>query len=358
MRGSRRGVLLAIGLIGVILSGVLLFPGAWAAFSPSLPEKEGGVSVNASSPGLVPGNDTALLAEPLSDDDRLESLIAGASIPLLEVSVEQICSLYDRDDAGLQSRAATMSSLADGYRAEAAALEVSPDMASAYAQFFVALDEYAAAATLLNGSTPLNRSVTDDALDHLALGAEHLSEALQECNRSPAGNPDAPTVPMNLTGEPALLFPGALQVGERFRYDDARGENTASLIVSSVTSVGTFQTSGTKPTLYTAAPGNSFLLVAVKASHLGHKGEGANTRFQTPRESAFTLHYAAETYRPLKAPGPTLRGGSYSGVLLDRHESVEGFLFFEVPEGLDPSHAYLEAGIGKESPVWVLGRAP
>ena len=358
MKGSRIGTLLVIGFIGVVLSSVLLFPGAWATFSPNFPEEEGGVPVNASFPGLVPGNDTALLTEPLSDDDRLESLIARASIPLLEVSVEQICSLYDQDDAGLQSRAATMSFLADGYRAEAATLEVSPDMASAYAQFFVALDEYAAAGTLLNGSTPLNRSVTDDALDHLALGAEHLSEALLECNRSPAGNPDAPPVPMNLTGEPALLFPGALQVGERFCYDDARRENAASLIVSTVTSVGTFQTSGTKPTLYTAAPGNSFLLAAVKVSHLGHKGEGVNTRLQTPRESAFTLHYAAETYRPLNAPGPTLRGGSYSGVLLDRHESVEGFLFFEVPEGLDPSHAYLEADIGKDSPVWVLGRAP
>lgn len=355
LRGSHTKILLAAGFIGVILSAVLLVPGACATVVPSPPAEEADLPGNASSSGPAPEDETVLLPEPVSDDEKLESLIAGAGIPLLGASVEQICSLYTRDDTALRSRAADISSLTDGYRAEAAALEVSFGMEPAYAHFIAALDEFAAAGTLVGGNIPLNRSVTEDVLGRLALGTEYLSSALNDCNRPLAADSDALPLLMSPGEEPAPLFPDALQVGERFCYEDARGENSASLVAGPVTWSRAFQTTGTKPAQRDAAPGKFFLLVAVKVTHLGHKGDGVNTRIQTPAESAFVLHYDAETYRPLTSPGPTNKGGSYSRAALGRGESLAGYLFFEVPEDLDPSRAYLKVSVGKESPVWLLG---
>ncbi|MCK9278521.1 MAG: hypothetical protein M0P22_10575 [Methanoculleus sp.] len=356
LRKPHAAALLAAGCIVTILSAFLLFPIACAMVFPSLPAEEGDVPENASSLVTEPGNGTALLFEPVSDDERLESLIAGASIPLLELSVEQIHALSASDDAALRSQAAGMCSLVGSLRADVAVLEVSPENLSAHSSFIAALDEFAAAGTLLGEGIPMNRSVTDDALGRLALGTEHLADALQDCNRPPADSPDA--VPVSIAAESLPAFPDALQSGERFCYDDARGENSASLIAGPITWSHTLQTTGTKPVQYTAESGKFYLLVVLRVTHLGHKGDGINTRLQTPLESAFTLYYSGETYRPLASPGPTSRGVSYSRVVLDRGGSVTGFLFFEVPEDLDPSHAYLQASIGKESPVWVLGRAP
>jgi hypothetical protein len=355
MRGSHAKLLLAAGFIGVILSTVLLFPGACAMLFPFLPVEGGDDPGNASPLGVRSGTNTTQLFEPVSGDERLESLIAGAGILLLEVSGEQIYSMHNCDDAAVRNRAADMTSLVEGYRAEAAALDVSPGMAPAYEHFIVALDEFAAAGTLLNGSTPLNQSVTDDGLLHLAFGIGHLSEALEACNLSHAESPQTPTVLVGLTEEPATLFPDALQVGERFCYEDTRKENSASLIIDSIAWSNAFHTTGTQRVQYTAEPGELYLLVTVQVAHLGHRGGSSNTLIQTPDESAFLLHYAGETYRPLKVPGPTTRGGPYSKVRLDRLESMDGYLFFEVPDDLDPALAYLQVSVGGERPVWFLG---
>lgn len=323
--------------------------------SPSAPAAEDGTSGNASASGEGAQNATAFPAEPVSDDERLESLIAGASISLLELSVEQIHAIHAQDDAALRGRAAELSSLAGNLYADAAALEISPESEAIRSHFVAALDDFATAGTLLGGGISVNRSVTADALSRLATGTEHLYDALADCNRPPADDHDTLLVSTGPDDESLAVFPDALQPGERFCYEDTRGENLASLIIGPITWSSTLQTTGAKPVQYAAEPGKTYLLVTVRVTHLGHKGDGINTRLQTPTESAFTLHYAAGAYRPLAPPGLTNKGGSYSRVVLDRGESVTGYLFFEVPGDLDPARAYLQANIGKESPVWVLG---
>ena len=249
---------------------------------PFLPVEGGDDPGNASPLGVRSGTNTTQLFEPVSGDERLESLIAGAGILLLEVSGEQIYSMHNCDDAAVRNRAADMTSLVEGYRAEAAALDVSPGMAPAFELFIVALDEFAAAGALLGGGIRLARGVT-------------------------------------------IAWSYA------------------------------FLTTGTHRVQYTAEPGELYLLVTVQVAHLGHRGGSSNTLIQTPDESAFLLHYAGETYRPLKVPGPTTRGGPYSKVRLDRLESMDGYLFFEVPDDLDPALAYLQVSVGGERPVWFLG---
>jgi len=362
-RSSQAVVLLVAGCIGAILLLYLLSPGAFAA-AFSYPPVNGSESTrtldnarlsgNATLPGPGEENDTALFPKPINDDERLEALIASTSVPLLELSVGQIYSAHTHDDAALRDRAAGIRSLAGSLRADALALEVSPGVASAQSDFIAALDEFIAAGTLLEGSVPPNQSVVDEALDRLVLGAEHLSSALLDCKSPPAGSPDTEPIPMNLMAKPVPAFPDALQNGERFCYDDAGGANSGSLIVGRVRTLQSFHTTGLKPQKYAAKPGESFLLVTIKATHLGHKGDGTNYRLQSPRENAFTLHYLGETYRPMAPPGPTNQGGSYSGGALGRHESMSGYLFFEVPEDFDPSHAYLEASVGGSRPAWLL----
>ena len=362
-RSSHAVVLLVAGCIGAILLVHFLFPGAFAAVSPYHPANGSGtdraleigdLSGDAPPLGVGAENSTVLLLEPMNDDERLEALIASTSVPLLELSVGQIYSAHIRDDAALRDRAADIRSLAGSLRADALALEVSPEVTSVRSDFIAALDEFIAAGTLLEVSVPLNRSVLDEALGHQILGAEHLSDALQDCKSPPAGSPDIEPVSTNLMADPIPAFPDALQIGERFCYDDASGANSGSLIVSQVRTLQSFHTAGLKPEKYAAKPGESFLLVTIKATHLGHKGDGTNYRLQSPRENAFTLHYLGETYRPIASPGPTNQGGSYSGGALGRHESISGYLFFEVPEDFDPSHAYLEASVGGSRPVWHL----
>lgn len=356
MRRSHTAVLLAAGCLGVILAALLLFPAVYAMVFPALPAGGAGAPGNASVPDGEPENGTFLLSA--TDDERLESLIAGASIPLLELSVAQIHALHTHDDAALRDQAVETVSCAESLRSDAVVLEVSPENEFARSHFIAALDEFAAAGTLLSRGIPMNRSVTEDALDRLALGTERLADALEACSRPPVNGPETVLVSPVLTTAPAPEFPDAMQLGGWFHYDDARGENAASLVVERVTWSRTFWTSGTKPVEYSAGPGMTYLQVALRAAHLGHKGNGVNTRIQTPAESTFTLHSSQETYHPLASPGPTNQGGSYSRVYLGRNEVVTGYLFFEVPEDFDPAGAYLEVTLGKERPVWRLGGTP
>lgn len=355
MRGSHTKLLLSAGFIGVLLSALLLFSGAGATLFSFLPNGGDDGPGNASLLREQSETNTTLLFEPVSDDERLESLIAGASIPLLEISGEQIYSLYNCDYVALWGHAADMASLVEDYRTEAEVLEFSPGMAPAYEQFIVALDEFAAVAALFDGSTHLNQSMTDDGLLHLPLGIGYLSEALMGCNLPQTESPETPAVLGSLAEDPAAQFPDALQLGGRFVYGDERKENSASLIVGPIAWSNGFQTTGAEQVRYAAEPGKAYLLATVRVTHLGYKGEDGNTIFQTPEESAFLLHYAGETTRPLKVPGPTTRGGSYSKVRLNRQGSTAGYLFFEVPDDLDPAFAHLQANLGAESPVWVLG---
>ncbi len=343
-RGIRAAALLLTCCIAAILFLHLLLPGTLAAVFPHPPVNESGFMD-------APEDGTALYPEPLNDDERLEALIARTGVPLLDLAAGEIYSAHTRDDGALRSQAARICSLAGDARHDARALDVSPEFASAHADFIAALDEFIAAGTLLSGNAPVNQSVVDGAVDRLILGAESLSDAMQGCRP-----PEVGPVLMEQTAEPAApAFPDALQIGERFCYDDASRTNTGSLIVVRIKTLSSFYTTGTKVQTYTAKPGESFLLIAVKATHLGHRGEGTNTRLQAPREAAFTLHHAGETFRPMTSPGPTNQGESYSGRSLDRHESMEGYLFFEVPEDFDPALAHLEVSVGGSRPVWRLG---
>lgn len=357
-------VTLAILCVGAILSLHLLIPGVVTARLPFPVMHESGLETDA-----VPGNAsenvstleddpdaTILLMGSLSDDERLEALIARTSIQLLEASVEQIYSAHARDSVALRDQATSILSLAEGARDDVATLEVSPELAPIQVAFITVLEEFVTAGTLLNGSTVINQSVIDEAVDHLARGTKSLADLLQEFTTPPAGSPGASPVPTSPATNLTPAFPDALKTGERFCYEDARGENSISLIVGTTKQITTFHTLDTKTKKYTTQPGNAYLLVAVKVTHLGYKGDGTASRLDAPRENAFTLHYLDETYNPISSPGPTNQGGSYSGGSLQRHESREGFLFFEVPEELDLSFAYLEARVGRgHHPVWFLG---
>lgn len=348
MRRSRAAMVVVTCGIGVACLVFLLVPSIGAEVFPDL--RAGGQG----SDGVQAGNVTPAIVPP-TDDEMLESLIAGGSVRLLELSVGQIGALHADNDSFLRSQAAEMVSFAGRLRLDAAALEVSPENESVRSRFITALDEFVTAGTMLENGIPTNRSVREDAIKHLAHGTELLSGTLQNYTAaSSAAEPVGSTTPSDLVAGAAPEFPDVLRPGERFIYDDSSGDNTASIIVWGVARSGGFETIGTKPVEYIPEPGKVYLLVPVRVTHLGYRGEGTSSRIRTPAESAFTLYYNGETYQPLQAPGPTSRGGSYSSIVLDRSESMEGYLFFEVPEEIDLSNAYLQVRIGNNKPVWHL----
>jgi hypothetical protein len=92
-----------------------------------------------------------------------------------------------------------------------------------------------------------------------------------------------------------------------------------------------------------------------------HRGnfDGVNYTIETPPLSAFTLYGEGGAFMPLQIPAnaSTSFGEVYRQKTLDRKESIDGSIFFEVPDVMLPSDAYLSVAIESvpESPVWVLG---
>ena len=61
-----------------------------------------------------------------------------------------------------------------------------------------------------------------------------------------------------------------------------------------------------------------FLLVVVKSTNLGHRGDTDIYAIETPGRSAFTLEYRGTTFAPLALPAFTSLGESFDQKRLER----------------------------------------
>ncbi|NMC88299.1 MAG: hypothetical protein GYA64_01450, partial [Methanomicrobiales archaeon] len=108
----------------------------------------------------------------------------------------------------------------------------------------------------------------------------------------------------------------------------------------------------------TAPEGKTYMVIHMRVTHRGNF-DGVNYTIETPALPAFTLHGEGGEFMPLHIPAnaSTSFGEVYTQKTLDRKESLDGSILFEVPDGLRPSDAYLS--VDNESipgsPVWVLG---
>ncbi len=188
--------------------------------------------------------------------------------------------------------------------------------------------------------------------EEITSGEVRLPPGLLDHSESAADEPVAPsstfTVPEDL-----------LTVGAPFIYTDLAGSNEISICPRSAATRSTFWYRADGEAVSVTAPeGKTHMIVHMRITHRGNL-DGVNYTIEAPVLPAFTLHGSDEDFAPLRIPenASTSFGEVYMQRTLDRKESLDGSILFEVPDVLRPSDAYLS--VDSESvpghPVWVLG---
>ncbi len=368
--------LVIVGLLGGVTVALVMPPGADSE-PGQIQNASGGIRAagllevpflfNPFAASVLPGDDpadnvSAAFEEPavvpLSGDDALVALISDTSVPILALSVQNVHAVYYDDGRTLSDRAGELRDLAASALSRAEGCDVSPGNESVREAYTTAMNEFFSAGDLLAGMAVPDPDVVETALDHIALGTEHLHEAMclyNEGTQSSAAGISLLTIEPEPSPTPAC--PGALGLSDRYCHDypAVGGSNVLSVIVESTREVHVFTANDLSRKRFEAEPGRAYLLVVVKFAHVGFKGDGKSSSIRLPALSAFTLLYGDESYKPMTGvPASTSLGETYAGGQIALEEVDEGYLFFDVPGSLDVSEAYLKASLGTGAPVWSL----
>jgi hypothetical protein len=323
----------------------------------------GSVPGAAAGPPVPEENQTAPEAEnstvvvPDYDDEELARLVEENGVSLMLLSVQNAYALYAWDEVPARESAAALSTLARDLLRESAPFEVSDDGTDLKSSFTHALESYTAVGETLQGTAPLNRTMVDAAIEANRQGSDHLRDAFEHLEGSLLEVPEE-IVAADLSLSRPSVPENALPLLQRYVYGDRTGANDISLMLESVRSTGVYYILSGGREAVVAEPGRTFLLVQVKATNLGHKGESRTYTIRTPEVRAFTLQYRGTTYAPMKlAPGTSL-GEPYTATKLDRYEVTTGYLVFDVPEALNLDESTVRVTLdGGASPVWAPGKS-
>lgn len=299
------------------------------------------------------------------DDERLAGLIETASIRLMRLSMEHAHALYLQDADAAAIAADDLHAFSVRMLAEVQPLQVSPEQQSVKDEFMRSLDAYSTASETLLNPPDTGGDAVSTAFRDLAMASENLEAVSRQVstNRSAmSGATQSPGAPVVLAGtDPVSVTPApeALPLRERYTYDDPSGENMVSLFAESTRTVTAYQEVPVNASVapVEAGEGRTFLLVVVKSTNLGHKGDSDFYAVETPGRDAFVLEYQGTAFKPLDVPSLTLFGESFDTTTLERYESLKGYLYFDVPASIDPSGATLRADLGSAgTPAWDLGK--
>lgn len=294
------------------------------------------------------------------DDEQLAALINTASIRLMKLSMEHAHALYLQDTDAASVAVDDLYALSTRLIGEAQPLQVSPGQQPIKEEFIRLLETYSTTSrNLLNTPESMPTAFREfveaserlEALD-LQVGAPLMSTAATSTLAAiPVTGVGAVSVRVTSPSE-------ILSLQERHTYDDPPGENMVSLLVESTRTAKAYHAEpvNASMTKFEAGEGRMFLLVTVKSTNLGHKGDSDLYTIVTPDRSAFTLEYQGATFAPLDVPPFTSFGESFRQKTLDRYESQKGYLYFDVPDSLNTSEAILRADLGYAgTPAWNLG---
>ncbi|MFA7072813.1 hypothetical protein ACK11Z_03685 [Methanoculleus bourgensis] len=309
---------------------------------------------NTTSPGE---NSTAIV--PDYDDDELVGLVENSSVSLMLLSLQSTSALYSWDEKSVKENAASLQAFAKTVLRDAEKLEVSEFQEPVKAAFTSSLKSYVAAGETLQGNDPLNSTKVDTALGEIQWGSIHLREAFEGLDH-PVLHVPQEVVEVNFSGSRSHTGSGTgeeLALLQRYLYEDRNRANDISLMLAAAREIGAYYQFNGSGEVVAADPGRMFLLVEVKATNLGHKGDNRVYRIRTPDISAFTLHCRDNTYSPIKLAPRTSLGEPYGAATLDRYEKKVGYIIFDVPEALAIDECYVQVDLGGgESPVWALGK--
>lgn len=317
--------------------------------------------------GPIPAVDAPQYGTDGYDDERLIGLISTASIRLMKLSMEHAYALYQQDADAAAVAADELHAFSVRLLREVQPLQVSPERQSVKDEFVRSLEAYSAASETLLHPTDADGDVVPAAFRDLATA----SEGLETVNRQAGEAQPAPGTRMSAisAGTPAasaatgpvLVAPPekVLPLLDRYTYDDPSGENMVSLLAESTRTATEYQEvpiNASTPKVE-AGEGRMFLLVAVKSTNLGHRGDSDLYTIETPGRDAFVLECQGTTFAPMEVPPFTTLGESFDRKTLERYESLKGYLYFDVPATLDVSGATLRADLGDAGmPAWELGK--
>ncbi|MDN7023864.1 hypothetical protein FGU65_02980 [Methanoculleus sp. FWC-SCC1] len=314
-------------------------------------------------PGDEPADNVTFIPEensslPLSGDDALAALISDTGISLPALSVQTIHAVYYGDAGSLADSAEELSALSASALSDAEDCDVSPGNESVREEYMAAMEEFLAAGDLLAGMASPDRAAIETAFDHIALGTERLREAMRLYNEELIAIPAEPSLLLvEPEPSPTPAYPDALGLMERHchEYPSGKGSNVLSLIVDSTEERHVFTAKDGSRKRFEAESGRTYLLVVIRSAHIGFRGDGKSSSIRLPAPSAFTLLYGGESYTLMTGiPTATSEGETYTGGVLAIEETDTGYLFFDVPDSLNTSEAYLKANLGTAAPVWRL----
>ncbi|MCT8338325.1 DUF4352 domain-containing protein [Methanoculleus sp. Afa-1] len=294
------------------------------------------------------------------DDDELVRLVEDNSVSLMLLSLQNMYALYAWDEKLAQESGAELQKFAAILLGESAGLDLSDDGESLKASFTAALELYEAAGRMLQGDTPLNSTIVDGAFEANRQGSNHLREAFGYLQHPVLDAPEE-IVAVTLSLPPVSAGSASweeLALMQRYVYEDRYRANDISLMLESARFIRVFHMLDGQGNMVAAEPGRMFLLVEVKVTNLGHKGDNRVYTIRTPALKDFTLRYRGTTYAPMTlAPGTSL-GEPYAAATLNRYEVKKGYVVFDVPMALTLDESSVQVKLDGASPVWALGKTP
>jgi hypothetical protein len=332
-------------------------------------------SVNNTSPVvLAPVVEAAPDGTGNYDDERLAGLIDTASIRLMRLSMEHAHALYLQDADAAAIAADDLHAFSVRLLGEVQPLQVSPGQQPVKDEFIRTVGAYSTASETLLGPTDAGGDAVPAAFRDLAVASEGLetvsrqagemqqaSTRISTISAATITTAEAPGVSAGTGTGPVTVTPpaAALPLLERHTYDDQSGENMVSLLAESTRTATVYEAvpANASTARVEAGEGRMFLLVAVKSTNLGHKGDSDLYAIETPGRDAFVLECQGSTFEPMEVPSFTSLGESFDRKTLERYESLKGYLYFDVPATLEVSGATLRADLGDAGvPAWSLGK--
>jgi hypothetical protein len=308
------------------------------------------------------------------DDERLAGLIETASIRLMRLSMEHAHALYLQDADAAAIAADDLHAFSVRLLGEVQPLQVSPEQQPVKDEFIRIVGAYSTASETLLGPTDAGGDAVPAAFRDLAIASEGLetvsrqagemqqaSTRISTTSAATVTTAEAPGVSAGTGTGPVTVTPpaAALPLLERYTYNDQSGENMVSLLAESTRTATVYEAvpANASTARVEAGEGRMFLLVAVKSTNLGHKGDSDLYAIETPGRDAFVLECQGSTFESMEVPSFTSLGESFDRKTLERYESLKGYLYFDVPATLEVSGATLRADLGDAgAPAWSLGK--
>lgn len=308
----------------------------------------------------VPYEDPEAAMEPLQeaaardqvpcDYDALKNAGTAAASSIASTVSEMSIRAGDQDYASVSRLAMDLAATSRTYAREFRAYAVPDSFEYVKSRFIEAFECYDRA-----GSAIWYGATFADA-GHIDLGNTYLADGQESLNAALGGMNLRKIEDTTLTLQTTELYPGALKIGEPYRFMDTRQVNKISVRPRSTTVWKSFEAgAGTDVKVYQAPYGKQYLMVLVEVNHIGYYGGGSST-YRTPSPTDFTLLAGGEEYRPSQ-PSAYMKGiGSvYASTSLERKDYCSGYIVYEVPESVDPADAYLRLSIrGIGTPIWKL----